>query len=87
MWFARGLSNFISAASIIRRCKAVRVQFSDPYKNVGKISVLYIFEIVSVLNFLKIVLLILPIHCKNFANLNSTSLEYCVTDINYILDT
>jgi len=37
--------------------------------------VLYIFKIVSVLTFLKIVLLIVPINCKNFANLNSTSLE------------
>ena len=60
---ARGLSNFISAAStsILRLCKAVRVQFSDPYKNVGKTSGLCIFKIVSVLTFLKIVLLIL---CK-----------------------
>ena len=30
---------------------------------------LYIFKIVSVLTFVKIVLLILPITCKNFANL------------------
>ena len=30
---------------------------------------LYIFKIVSVLTFLKIVLLIVPINCKNFANL------------------
>ena len=36
MWPARGLSNFISAASVRRLCKAVRVQLSDPYKNVGK---------------------------------------------------
>jgi uncharacterized protein involved in response to NO len=28
----RGLNKFISAASILRLCKAVRVQFSDPYK-------------------------------------------------------
>ena len=72
---ARGLSNFISAASILRLCKAVRVQFSDPYKNVGRTSVLYIFKMVSVLTFLKIVLLIVPINFKNFAKLNSTSLE------------
>ena len=72
---ARGLSNFISAASILRLCKAVRVQFSDPYKNVGKTKVLYIFKIVSVLTFLKIVFLIVPTNCKNFANLDSTSLE------------
>jgi hypothetical protein len=52
-----------------------RVQFSDPYKNVGKTKVLYIFKIVSVLTFTKIVLLIVPVNCKNFANLNSTSLE------------
>jgi hypothetical protein len=30
-----------------------RFQFSDPYKNVGKTKVLYIFKIVSVLTFLK----------------------------------
>jgi len=62
---ARGLSNFISAASIVLLCKAVRVQFSDPYKHVGKTGVLYIFKIVSLLNFLKIVLLIVPINSKN----------------------
>ena len=58
---ARGLNNFISAASIFRLCEAVRVQFSDPYKNVGKTKVLYILKIVSVLTFLKRVLLIVPI--------------------------
>ena len=73
MYPARGLNNFISAASILRLCEAV--QFSDPYKNVGKSKVLYIFKIVSVLTFLKIVLLVLPIDCKNFANLDYTSLE------------
>jgi hypothetical protein len=52
-----------------------RVQFSDPYKNVGKTKTLYNLKIVSVLTFLKIVLLIVPINCKNFANLNSTLLE------------
>ena len=52
-----------------------RVQFSDTYKNVGTTSVLYIFKTVSVLTFSKIVLLIVPINCKNFANLNSISLE------------
>jgi len=31
-----------------------RVQFSDPYKNVDKTSVLCIFKIVSLLTFLKI---------------------------------
>jgi len=35
--------------------------------------VLYNFKIVSVLTLLKIVLLIVPINCKNFANLSSTS--------------
>jgi hypothetical protein len=55
--------------------EAVKVQFSDPYKNVGKTKVLYNFKIVSVLTFLKIVLLIVPINYKNFANLSSTSLE------------
>jgi hypothetical protein len=52
-----------------------RVQFSDPYKNVGKTKVLYISKIVSVLTFLKIVQLIVPVNCKNFANLKFTSLE------------
>jgi hypothetical protein len=33
--------------------QAVRVQFSNPYKNVGRTKVLYIFKIVSVLTFLK----------------------------------
>ena len=75
MQHARGLNNFISAASILRLCEAVRVQFSGPYKNIGKTSVLYIFKLVSVLTFLKIVLLIVPINCKNFTNLDSTSLE------------
>jgi len=42
--------------SILRLCKAVRVQFSDPYKNVGKTKMLYIFKIVSLLTFLKMVL-------------------------------
>jgi hypothetical protein len=37
--------------------------------------VLYIFKIVSVFTFLKILLLIVPINCKNVDNLNSTSLE------------
>ena len=45
----------VSVTSILRLCKAVRVQFSDPHKNVGKTSVFYIFKIVSVLIFLKIV--------------------------------
>ena len=54
------------------------MQFCDSYKNVDKTGVLYIFKIVSVLTFLKIVLLIVPINCKNFANLNSTC-----TRINY----
>jgi hypothetical protein len=72
---ARGLNNFISAASVLHLCKAVRVQFSDPYKNVSITNVLYIFKIVSVLTFLKIVLFILPFNYKNVVNLNSTSLE------------
>ena len=53
---------------------AVSVKFSDPCKNVGKTSALYIFKIISVHTFLKIALLIVPINCNNFANLNSTSL-------------
>ena len=36
----------------------------------------YIFKIVSVLTFLKIVLLIVPIDCKNFANLNSYDIQF-----------
>jgi len=54
LWPARGLNNFISVASILRLCEAGKVQFSDPYKNVGKTKVLYNFKIVSVLTFLKI---------------------------------
>jgi len=72
VWPARGLNNFISAASVLRLCEAVKVQFSDPYKNVGKTKVLYHLKIVSVVTFLKTVLLIVPINCKNFSNLNST---------------
>jgi hypothetical protein len=53
-----------SAASILRLCNAVKVQFSDQHKNIGKTKVFYIFKIVSVLTFLKIVLLIVPINCK-----------------------
>jgi len=63
------IKDFISAASILRLCKAVTVQFSDPYKNVGKTFVFYIFGIVSVLTFLKIVLLILTTNCKNLAKI------------------
>jgi hypothetical protein len=43
---------------------AVRVKFSDPNKNVGKTSVLYIFKMVSFLTFLEIVLLMVPIMVK-----------------------
>jgi len=75
VWPGKDLNNFISAASILRLCEAVKVQFSDPYKNVGKARVLYNFNIVSVLTFLKIILLIVPINCKNFANLSSISLK------------
>jgi hypothetical protein len=70
-WPAKGLNSFISAASILRHCEAVKVQFYDPYKNVGKTKVLYNFKIVSVLTFLKIVLLIVLINCRNFASLSS----------------
>jgi hypothetical protein len=56
LWPARGLSDFISAASILRLCEAVKVQFSDPYKNVDKTKVLYNFKIISILTFLKIVI-------------------------------
>ena len=62
VWPAKGLNNFISAASILRLCEAVKVQFSDPYKNVGKTKVLCNFKLVSVLIFLKMVLLIVPIN-------------------------
>jgi hypothetical protein len=70
VWPARGLNNFISAVSILRLCEADKVQFSEPYKNVGKTKVLYNFKILSVLTFLKIVLLIVQINCTNFANLS-----------------
>jgi hypothetical protein len=53
VWPAGGLNNFISAASILRLCEAVKVQFSDPYKNVSKTKVLYNFKVVSVFTFLK----------------------------------
>jgi hypothetical protein len=53
VWPARGLNSFISATSILRLCEAVKVQFSDPYKHVGKTLVLYNFKMVSVLTFLK----------------------------------
>ena len=46
----------IQGASILLLSEAVRVQFSDPYKNVGTIKVLYIFKTVSILTFLKTVL-------------------------------
>jgi hypothetical protein len=59
VWPTKGLNNFISASSILRLCEAVKAQFSDPYKNVGKTKVLYNFKIVSVLTLLKIVLLII----------------------------
>jgi len=58
VWPARGFNNFTSAASILRLCEAVKVQFSDPFKNVDKTRVLYNFKIVSVLTFLKIVLFV-----------------------------
>ena len=45
--------------------RLLRVLFSDPYKNVGKTSVFYIFKTVSVLTFLKIFFLIVPINFKN----------------------
>jgi hypothetical protein len=61
VWPARGLNKFISAASILRLCEAVKVKFSDPYKSIGKTKVLCNFKIFSVLTFLKIVLLIVPI--------------------------
>jgi hypothetical protein len=46
--------------------------------------VLYNFKIVSVLTFLKIVLLIVPINCKKIASLSSTSLENCSTITSFI---
>jgi hypothetical protein len=65
VWPAKGFNNSISAASILFLCEAVKVQFSAPYKNVGKNRVLYNCKIVSVLTFLNIVLLIVQINCKN----------------------
>jgi hypothetical protein len=55
VWPARGLNNFICAASILRLCEAVKFRFSNPYKNLGKTKVLYNFKTVSVLTFRKIV--------------------------------
>jgi hypothetical protein len=52
VWPAKGLNCYISAASILRLREAVKVQFSDPYKIVGKTKVLYNFKIVSVFTFL-----------------------------------
>jgi hypothetical protein len=75
VWPAKYLNNFIFIASIRRLCEAAYVQFSDPYKNVGKIKVLCNFKTGSILNFLKIFLIIETINCRNFACLISTSLE------------
>ena len=56
----------VSITSFLPLQFSVSVQFSDPYKNVGNTKVLYIFKTVSVLTFLKMVLLIVPINCTNF---------------------
>jgi len=71
VWPARGFSNFISAASILRLCKAVRVQFSDPYRNVGKTSVLYIYIILSTLNFFKQKLQYSVVRHSAYSNINN----------------
>ena len=84
---ARGLSNFISAYSILRLCKAVRVQFSDPHKHVGKTTVLYIFKMISVLTFLKIVLLIISmneIKVKNGTQLPAGVLNFILFFVSLI---
>ena len=75
-WPFRLHSPITEKTTILCLCEAVRVQFSDRYINVGKTSVLYIFKMFSIRTLLKIVLLIVPINYKNFANLNSTSFEY-----------
>jgi hypothetical protein len=75
VWITKGLKIFTSAPSILGLCEAVKVQFSDPYRNVGKTKALYNLKKVSVLTILKIVLLIGSINCRNFARLNFTSLE------------
>jgi hypothetical protein len=49
VWPAKGLNIFTSAASILRLCEAVKVQFCDPYKNVGKTKVLYNFKINNII--------------------------------------
>jgi hypothetical protein len=54
---AKSRNKIISAPANIKISEAVKVQFSDPYKNVGKTKVLCNFNIISVLTFLKIVLL------------------------------
>jgi hypothetical protein len=53
VWPARGLNSLASATLILLLCDVVKVQFSEPYKNVGKTEVLPNFKIVSVLTFLK----------------------------------
>ena len=53
--FLHGSENWTLTALQRHLCEAVRVQFSEPYKNVGKTGVFYIFKIVSILTFLKIV--------------------------------
>jgi hypothetical protein len=69
----------VSITSFLPLQFSVSVRLSEStfltHINVGITKVLYIFKIVFVLAFLKIVLLTVPINCKNFANLNSTSLE------------
>ena len=58
--------SFLPLQLILLLCEAARVQFSDPYKNVGTIKVLYKFKIVYFLTFLKVFLLIVTINFKHF---------------------
>jgi hypothetical protein len=76
-WPARGLNNFISAASIPRLYEAVKVQFSDLYKNVGKTKVLYNFKMVSVLTFLKIVSFVRNVLPELLYNMWIWGLRFC----------
>jgi hypothetical protein len=60
-------------------------QFSDQYRNVRKTKVLYNFKIVSVLTFLKIVLLIVPINCNHDRWLKVFKIFLCVLYCNHQL--
>jgi hypothetical protein len=62
----------VSIASFLLPQFFVSVRLSDPYKNVGKTKMLYNFKIVSVLTFLKIVLLIVPMYISSLGEIKRT---------------